>query len=134
MLEPADDLIGQSSIVRRNGKPLLDAKSERRLRLVASSARHGFTAQQPDIQIQKIGLWLICFIVVNPLNPQSRLGECVVGIRRTPWTWVQRKFRLLDTRIIGAITGAGFRNDLRVSEALVAMWKGKVNANHTTTR
>jgi len=125
MLEPADDRIGQAPVVFRNGKPLLDPKIERRLRLVAGSLRQGFAGKQLDIQFQKSFLWLICFVVVNPVSSESRAGECVIGIRRTPWTWVQRKLRLLDKRITDPISAAGFQIDLNVREALVAIWKGK---------
>lgn len=134
LLEPADDRTGQAPVVFRNGKPLLDSKIERRLRLVAGSIRQGIAAKQLDIRIQKSFLWLICFVVVNPVNSESRAGECVIGIRRTPWTWVQRKLRLLDKRVTDPISAAGFQIDFQVRDALVAIWKGKVNANHTTTR
>ncbi len=97
-------------------------KAEKKIRKVARRFNFSRGLIDKGYSEFKTIFWTIICVKVTPTEVQSRFGECVILIRRSPVSWIQRKlglqYRNLAKYVSEALPEAGYKYDQHVIKVL----------------
>jgi hypothetical protein len=122
LIESADHIVGGGAVLTGVANSLAKDRAEKKVRKVAR--RFNFSRGLTDNGYSefKTIFWTVICVKVNPTEAQSRFGECVILIRRSPMSWIQRKlglqFRNLTKYVSEALSQAGYKYDQHVIKVL----------------
>jgi hypothetical protein len=122
LVESADHIVGGGAVLTGVATSLAKDGAEKKIRKVARRFNFSRGLMDKGYSEFKTIFWTIICVKVTPTEPQSRFGECVILIRRSPMTWIQRKlglqFRNLAKYVSEALPEAGYNYDQHVIKVL----------------
>ena len=122
MIEPADHIAGRGVVLTGVTSSLAQDKAERKIRKVAQRFNFSSGLMQEGYSKFQTVFWTVMFMRATPTDAQSRFGECVILISRSPLSWLHRKFgfqsRNLAKYVSAALSEAGYKYDQHVIKVL----------------
>jgi len=134
MLEAADLSAGQSVVTIGTGAYRSPVEGARRVRRIARRFNYRSGLQANGISIFRTFLWHVVFIRVQAVDTSSRSGECVIVMRRSPFTWFERRTGALERCVSEAVAAAGYRVDKTLENTITQISKGMTHANHPAAK